>query len=82
MDLQSLRCCLSARGYSPTARSGEGNVPAMGSQPLLFSCELKVKPLMLQVNSHAVKPHHSHENAFTASPTKPVLTAGGEELRH
>lgn len=42
-----------ARRYSPTSGSREGSVPA---QPLLFLCELKVKSLMVQGNSHAGKP--------------------------
>lgn len=69
LDLQSWRCCLSARGYSTTA-GWEGNCLLWGAQPPQFLCELKVKPLMLQQLCCKTS-HHSHQNAFTASPTKP-----------
>lgn len=54
LEQWSWRCCLSARGYSPTAGPGEGSVPA---QPVLILCELKATSLTVQGNSHAVKPH-------------------------
>lgn len=76
----NLRCCLSARGYSPTAGSVEESVPATAAQPQPFViwCELQVKLLMVPVNTHAVKSHNTGaRNAFIASTTKSALSAEG-----
>lgn len=79
LDQWSLRCCLSARGFSSTAGSGEGNVPALGcsATTVLVWTEGEITDGSRQQPCCETS-HHSQQNVFTASPPKPVLTAGGE----